>query len=41
MSPDMHLNKNSKAMAQLAPLEHNPAQMNTAILKDGKNGKGK
>lgn len=38
MSPDFHLNKNSKAMAQLAPLDYNP-NMNTALLNEGKNGK--
>ncbi len=41
MTPDLHLNKNSKAMAQLAPLDKNPAMnLDPPNLQDRNGGGG-
>lgn len=39
MTPDLHLNKNNKAMAQLAPLDKNPAfNLEPPNMQDSRGG---
>ena len=40
-SPDHMLNKNTKAMAQLAPLDHNPSSNMFSLPQNGTGGGGK